>query len=171
MIREAQEIEIGAMAKEDRSLPMVLGTAARVAFPDGSIGKTTLRRLIKQGKLNGEQRAGVFYTTLAAIDEMRAASIKTNGAVTFGVVYVVGYGPYVKIGFTSQSIAERLATLSTGCPEPLVVYFEFRNRPEAFERELHREFQSLRLRGEWFRKTPEMMDRLADLSPDKSPAV
>ncbi|WP_043749694.1 GIY-YIG nuclease family protein [Methylobacterium nodulans] len=38
-----------------------------------------------------------------------------------GLIYAAGYDRFVKIGFTAQSVEERIRTLSTGCPMPIEV--------------------------------------------------
>lgn len=62
------QTEIGVIY---RDTPMRLEFAARIAFPDGSIGLRGLRREAAKGRLNIEVIAGKQYTTLADIDEMR----------------------------------------------------------------------------------------------------
>lgn len=68
-----------------------------------------------------------------------------------GTIYVIGYGPYVKIGWTKGELEGRLKGLRTGAPEPLVVYGTIQGTM-AEERELHARFADYRLQGEWFRK-------------------
>jgi hypothetical protein len=48
-----------------------LEVAAQLAFPDGSITASALRRLAAHGKLDHEKIAGKIYVTLASIEEMR----------------------------------------------------------------------------------------------------
>ncbi|WP_439357964.1 excisionase [Bradyrhizobium sp. DASA03007] len=62
------QTEIGVVY---RDTPLRLEYAARIAFPDGSIGLRGLRREAAKGRLNIELIAGKQYTTLADIDEMR----------------------------------------------------------------------------------------------------
>src|ERR1700758_666662 len=52
--------------------PLRLGVAAALAFPDGSMTASGLRREGARGRLVIERVAGKDYTTLAAIEEMRA---------------------------------------------------------------------------------------------------
>src|SRR6266403_581502 len=52
--------------------PLRLEVAARLAFPDGSMTVSALRRLVVGGKLDHEFIAGKYYVTLAAIEEMRS---------------------------------------------------------------------------------------------------
>jgi hypothetical protein len=51
--------------------PLRLDIAARIAFPDGSLTKSGLRREIARGRLECERIAGKQYVTLAAIEAMR----------------------------------------------------------------------------------------------------
>lgn len=72
-----------------------------------------------------------------------------------GWVYVIGFGNYVKIGFTARSVEERIVGLQTGCPEPIKVYAAFR-APLAFEANLHERFKAFGTQGEWFRREGEL---------------
>src|SRR6476646_8630364 len=51
--------------------PLRLGVAAALAFPDGSMTASGLRRESARGRLLIERIAGKDYTTLRAIQEMR----------------------------------------------------------------------------------------------------
>lgn len=62
-------------------------------------------------------------------------------------VYVAGFGPYVKIGI-STNVYGRMAAIQT--PEELKVY-AILNGWVRQERQLHRRFAEYRLRGEWFK--------------------
>lgn len=69
-------------------------------------------------------------------------------------VYVIGYGPYIKIGI-SLNVDERISAIQTSAPEKLHLYaiidgwiFE--------EKSLHTRFSEYRLRGEWFRKDGDL---------------
>lgn len=80
----------------------------------------------------------------ARIDPQRPRADRT------GCIYFIGFGPYVKIGFTLKPIWERLARLQTAAPEPLAV-LAMRTGPQAEERCLQSRFSSYRTHGEWFR--------------------
>jgi hypothetical protein len=60
---EAQNIEPRA--------PLRLALAAKIAFPDGSMTASGLRRELLRGRLEVERIAGKDYTTLEAINRMR----------------------------------------------------------------------------------------------------
>jgi hypothetical protein len=69
-----------------------------------------------------------------------------------GFVYFIGNvdrSHYVKIGWCRHSPFARLKELQTGCPEHLTVFTYFPGSLED-ERRLHRTFDLLRYRGEWF---------------------
>ena len=66
-------------------------------------------------------------------------------------------GP-VKIG-TAKDPDARLKTLQTGNPEPLAGIAAWRALPYE-ERALHERFAEHRIRGEWFRPAPEVLETL-----------
>ena len=73
-----------------------------------------------------------------------------------GVVYFIEGGDFIKIGFT-RSPAARSKHLMTDSPyEPKVLHLE----PGTYKTEklFHRQFAHLRIRGEWFRKAPEILE-------------
>jgi hypothetical protein len=51
--------------------PLRLEIAARIAFPDGSMTASGLRREGKRGRLVVERIAGKDFTTLSSIEDMR----------------------------------------------------------------------------------------------------
>lgn len=61
-----------ALTREDvaENTPLRLATAAVLAFPDGSMSASGLRREHARGRLTIQRIAGKDYTTLAAIAEM-----------------------------------------------------------------------------------------------------
>jgi hypothetical protein len=58
-------------AQIDTNTPLRLGVAAEIAFPDGSMTTSGLRREAARGRLVIERIAGKDYTTLANIERMR----------------------------------------------------------------------------------------------------
>ena len=54
-----------------RDAPLRLEVAAQLAFPDGSMTKSGLRREIARGKLECEIIAGKQFVTLSGIERMR----------------------------------------------------------------------------------------------------
>ena len=62
--------------------PLRLDVAAALAYPDGSMTASGLRREAARGRLAIERVAGKDYTTLAAIGEMRAlCRVEARGRV------------------------------------------------------------------------------------------
>jgi hypothetical protein len=70
------------------------------------------------------------------------------------LVYVIGYGPYVKIGMT-RHLRSRLSSLQTSSPEQIVTY-GLLDGADLLENWLHERGATLRLNGEWFRKEGEL---------------
>ena len=66
-----------------------------------------------------------------------------------GHVYVAGFARYVKIGY-SRKARVRVMEVQEGLPENLTLYALIAGTRET-ERDLHIEFDDLRLRGEWFK--------------------
>lgn len=70
-------------------------------------------------------------------------------------VYFVAGGNFVKIGF-SRSFRQRLHKMATDLPfEIEVLHFETGTRQH--EKMLHQRFSALHVRGEWFRRAPELL--------------
>jgi hypothetical protein len=68
-------------------------------------------------------------------------------------VYVVGFGPYVKIGVT-RNLTERMAQIQT--PEKVNLYAFFDGERSSYEGFLHRRFDEYRMHGEWFRRDGDL---------------
>lgn len=62
----------------------------------------------------------------------------------------------VKIGISDIAVTARLQGLQCACPFELEVLASMRGTA-AGEAELHRRFKPSLIRGEWFRRTPELM--------------
>jgi hypothetical protein len=72
-----------------QNTPLRLSVAAALAFPDGSMTASGLRRESRRGKLIIERVAGKDYTTLAHIERMRElcrveAKVRTYGSARDG---------------------------------------------------------------------------------------
>ena len=65
-------------------------------------------------------------------------------------VYFLQSGNYVKIGYTVQSVNDRIKTLKLACPEPPKVLAIYIGSKEV-ESQLHNKFRAHRSNGEWFR--------------------
>jgi hypothetical protein len=81
-----------------------------------------------------------------------------------GTIYVIGYGGWVKIGFTIGPVERRMAALQTGCPEPLILYGQLTGTV-ALERELHKRFAVHSCQGEWFRLRGRLKRWIAEGCP------
>jgi hypothetical protein len=155
------QLKAADLAREE---PIRLARAAEIAFPGVITGKG-LHRLIMTGRLRGGQfKTGHWYTTLAWLDEYRektkaaaeTARIEHANRQPVPCIYVVGFGPYVKIGWTGAHFSSRLRALHGGCPEKLTTYATIPNGTRAQERALHRRFAVYRLQYEWFRREGEL---------------
>lgn len=73
-------------------------------------------------------------------------------------------GP-IKIGIT-KDIKSRFSSLQVGHPEPLRLLTSLEG-PKALERELHNQFHTHRLSGEWFKPAPELLAHIAALNGAK----
>lgn len=69
----------------------------------------------------------------------------------------------IKIGRTTyRGLLNRLQSLQTGQPYKLEFMFVGRGEPST-EKYLHREFAAIRLKGEWFKRTRELEQFIAEL--------
>ena len=71
-------------------------------------------------------------------------------------VYFMKAGELVKIGTTKGSVAARAAQLQTGCPHKIEVLCVI-NGGHDRESRLHRQFAHLRVHGEWFFASIDLM--------------
>lgn len=72
-----------------------------------------------------------------------------------GLIYVIGLGQYVKIGFTAVGIETRMKYLRVSMPERPTVLGLFEGT-KITERRLHQRFTELRANGEWFRNEGDL---------------
>ena len=74
-----------------------------------------------------------------------------------GVVYFIRSGDFMKIGWT-KNLQLRMGSLQTGNPNPLTL-IGWTDGDQRLERHLHKQFDSLRLKGgEWFRYEGELIE-------------
>jgi Meiotically up-regulated gene 113 len=71
------------------------------------------------------------------------------------VVYFIACGDFIKIGFAS-SLKHRISDLNIATPYPLVVLATV-SGDMSTEKRLHQRFGVARHKGEWFRKTPDLL--------------
>ncbi|MCS3690993.1 GIY-YIG nuclease family protein [Bradyrhizobium elkanii] len=67
----------------------------------------------------------------------------------------------IKIGFTRKDNGRRQRLLQVGCPYALILLGRFAGR-QGDERRLHRRFASQRLQGEWFARTPDLLNLIKE---------
>lgn len=80
-----------------------------------------------------------------------------------GFVYFIRAGDAIKIGF-SQSPNARKNELQTGNPEKLQI-LAIVPTSVLQEHEAHAQFDELRIRGEWFQATPELLQYIEKMKP------
>lgn len=71
-------------------------------------------------------------------------------------------GP-IKIG-KSKNPRARLASMQTSSHTPLSILGVIDDADDLKEKDLHRKFDAIRLKGEWFQRTPELLDFIAENS-------
>lgn len=98
--------------------------------------------------------------TLEAAARMMREAHKTQPTTWIYAIRAGHTGP-VKIGITN-SPAKRLATLQQANSDTLRGLACWRDFPFV-EKQLHAEFQHARIRGEWFRPIPELLDLVVRL--------
>lgn len=80
-----------------------------------------------------------------------------------GLIYVVGYDDYVKIGFT-KDLRKRMSQLQTACPQRLHAHHTLPGTI-ANEQALHKSFAKSRLTNEWFRLSGPIADWIETQRP------
>lgn len=120
-----------------------------------SLSQDVVRRLVKRGRLPLPTRIEPDGTEIWCWATVCEFVEDPNRGEPEGLVYVIGFGDYVKIGFTTN-LNNRLPVLQTGMPEKLTLYGTIADAEQADERRLHRRFAAHRLQGEWFRKEGEL---------------
>lgn len=81
--------------------------------------------------------------------------IPASARESFGVIYFVQSGQFIKIGH-SKKWPERLSGLQTGSPMEINV-LHVEAGPVSKERALHRTFDRYHYRGEWFHASAELL--------------
>ena len=143
------------------STPLLIRNAVAIAYPDGSFTEQDAKRAIYEGRLDYEPVGGKIFITLSDLMKMRRGATIPSGLSQ--MVYVVGFGSHVKIGFTTE-INNRLYDLRKGVPEPLIVV-SVRGGTRKDEAALHRRFAKYRSNGEWFRREGELAAWIDDGCP------
>lgn len=120
--------------------------AARLYMSESTIDGLVLRGVIPEPCV---KKKGEWFWDWRRVDR------RLQDCPTIGTIYVVGFGCYVKIGFTSGPIEYRLVGIQTGAPEKLTVVAQFDGTVPQ-ERALHRRFSAHRSYGEWVHREGEL---------------
>lgn len=136
------------LPEPDLDTPLRLHEARDIHF-SGQVSVAALTQDIKIGRLKAFKIGNKLFTTGRAV-----AALKARRDSDVGAIYVIGYGAYVKIGF-SRKLWKRLAKIQEYAPEKITVYGKFpgSTRDEIL---LHKRFYQHRLNGEWFRYDGEL---------------
>lgn len=73
-----------------------------------------------------------------------------------GHVYFIEAGDFIKIGYTQSPLARVIKMMTDSPFELKVLHLEDGTFKQ--EKNYHRHFAPLRVRGEWFRKAPELLE-------------
>jgi hypothetical protein len=85
-----------------------------------------------------------------------------------GQIYFARSGDMIKIGFSTNA-ESRIATLQTAHFEPLALLTTIDGNQRG-ERALHHRFRRMRVRGEWFRADPELLEYIERVNAKPEPA-
>lgn len=84
-------------------------------------------------------------------------------------VYIIGFDRYAKIG-VSRAVGKRLRAIDDGLPVTLLVYSIIHRGTPADERILHRRFEHLRHKGEWFDLAGTLLEFVSLIGRPKPPS-
>lgn len=87
--------------------------------------------------------------------------------IQIGKVYIIqrAFTDMYKIGWTIEAPRKRMATLQTGCPDPLKLKAAYCTTSNV-EKILHRLFTQQRVQGEWFKLSQSDLDLIQRLLAD-----
>jgi hypothetical protein len=71
----------------------------------------------------------------------------------------------IKIGFATN-VKSRMIGFQTALPYPVILLAQT-DGTRRLERKLHRQFKELRLRGEWFKRDPLVLEAIEDIKSGK----
>ncbi|MGO4337793.1 GIY-YIG nuclease family protein [Labrys sp. KB_33_2] len=142
--------------------PLQLHIAAQLAYPDGTMSVSGLRKGIANRTLTAWKMAGRLYTSLGAIKAMsEAAALQQRLAEEKKIkardrgrrsVYVMETERYVKVGIAFD-VAKRLADLKGASPFEVRCVFALEvaaKDARDIERAVHVRLSHCRRQGEWF---------------------
>lgn len=76
------------------------------------------------------------------------------------IVYFLTDGSFIKIGYTSRTLKQRLRELNTGSSSPLYILGYIQNGDLELEKKLHMQFPVTNL--EWHKSTSELIEFIND---------
>ncbi|WP_454813831.1 GIY-YIG nuclease family protein [Labrys neptuniae] len=145
--------------------PLQLHIAAELAYPDGSMSVSGLRKGISNGTLTAWKMAGRLYTSLGAIRAMEAAIVLREELASAAAnrpptakelgrrsVYVMQCAEYVKVGIAFD-IAKRLGDLNSASPFEVACSYSIEVTEQDapwIELGVHLALKRYHHRGEWF---------------------
>lgn len=103
-------------------------------------------------------------STATRAESVQARSLDVHGPRARGYVYFVRVGDRIKIGYSTRP-TRRLLALQTANPgklEILGTMWATRDR----EREIHRQFKRLHVRGEWFMARSDLLQYIERYTPE-----
>lgn len=112
-----------------------------------------------------EERAAVLEAELRAKKEKERKEKEAYLKRYPGFIYFIQgeCGGPIKIGYTTD-IKGRLNSLQTGYPDTLVLLGAFAGNTTD-EHNLHEEYNSYRMRGEWFKPAEPILEKIRSLKP------
>jgi hypothetical protein len=96
------------------------------------------------------------------MNETGNEQVKRAVSVPAGITYFIRAGDSIKIGFASN-LKRRLGGLQSSHHEPLEVLAAV-SAADVDEHQTHQRFAHLRIRGEWFRPEPELLDYIEQIN-------
>lgn len=124
-------------------------------------------KIKKWGPSVWDEKAGMFiqkligeYTNYAPQDSSEPLRMRTGCTQRHLSIYFIqieNSDGFIKVGL-ARFPAARLAALQTGNPYKLKLLGVVSRVTEAFETRLHTHFQQFKVRGEWFKPVPELLD-------------
>jgi hypothetical protein len=81
-------------------------------------------------------------------------------------IYIIGTKDKQKIGI-SGDVSKRLSTLQTGNPDSLKIHYTIelpKDRARLVEKKIHKEYNHLKIKGEWFNMIPTQAANILDFA-------
>lgn len=79
-----------------------------------------------------------------------------NRPVVIGSVYFLASETHIKIGFTTKAVPKRVYPIRQNHYQDLELMGVITSVPMYLEKSIHRKFAAFRLKGEWFKRVPEI---------------